>query len=45
MIPWIFGTTPSRLDEFPAKFEAVNEAYEAATADIEQKTKLAESAV
>lgn len=45
MIPWIFGTTPSRLDKFPAKFEAVNEAYEAATADIEQKTKLAESAV
>lgn len=45
MIPWLFGTTPSRLDEFPAKFAAVSEAYEAANADIEQKTKLAESGV
>ncbi len=45
MIPWIFGTTPSRLDEFPAIFAEVREDYETATSEIEQKTKLAESVV
>lgn len=45
LIPWFFGTTPSRLDEFPDRLAAITEAQETATADIEQKRKLAESAI
>jgi len=45
MFPWFFGTTPSRLDAFPDRIDAITAAYQAADDDILEKTKVGESAI